>query len=420
MGQQGMKMRKNLNLFIAIMAMVGFAACQPSAPAKVRFKTSLVDTALSSMVVEEHAIGVSALVFKDGQEVYFGAYGMADREAGRPMSRDAMANIYSMTKPITGVTLMTLYEEGLFELDDPLSKYLPEFENVKVHVGVSDDGTPILEAPVRPVTVLDIMRHTAGFSYGWGEHPVDVELRSASPMDPSKPLSQFSQEIAALPLKYQPGTQWEYSVAVDVQARLAEVLSGQSYEALVQARVLGPLGMGDTAYFVEDKRHVTPVYMLNGKDGFDREPDDLVYGFWKEKPVQINGGHGLISTLDDYMQFSRMLLGKGELDGVRILKPETIALMSTNHLPAGIKEKHFLPGKGQMGFGIDFAVRIAPPIDETENPGEVGEFFWDGRASTLFWVDPKNDLTAVFFVQVVPFDGDLHHKFRTAVYEAIR
>ncbi|NNC37232.1 MAG: class A beta-lactamase-related serine hydrolase [Acidimicrobiales bacterium] len=385
------------------------------------FDTINIDAVLSDMVENGEVVGASGLVYHSGQEVYFGAYGLADREAEREMSRASLANIYSMTKPVTGVTLMSLYEEGLFELDDPLAEYLPEYSNMKVFAGIDDNGDIVLESPNRPITILDIMRHTAGFGYDWGEGPVADAQRQAGLLDPGKPLAQFSEELAALPLYFQPGTQWKYGVAVDVQARLAEKIAGIPYERLVQDRVVKPLGMNDTGYFVpaDQKDRLTAVY-IRGEDGtLSREADTQVYGFWTEKPKQINGGHGLVSSLDDYMRFARMLLNKGTLDGVQILKPETIELMTSDHLPSGLSELDFLPGKGQVGFGLDFAVRTAPPVDDLENPGEVGEFFWDGRASTLFWVDPKNDLTAVFFVQVVPFDGTLHNRFRRAVYAAL-
>jgi len=386
-----------------------------------KFDKTALDATLSGMVSEGKVVGASGLVYYQGQEVYFGAFGLADRETGRKMNRDSLVNIYSMTKPVTGVTLMSLYEEGLFEFDDPLSQYLPEYSNMRVFAGLDEGGSPRYEPASRPIMIRDLMRHTAGFSYGWGAGPVDVAMREADLLNPAKPLSQLSAELAKLPLNFHPGTEWRYSVSVDIQARLAEVIAKQPYESLVQSRVLNPLGMDDTGYFVlaRDKDRLTAVY-IRGEDGaLSREPDEQVYGFWKAKPKQINGGHGLVSTIDDYMRFARMLLNQGTIDGTQILGAETIALMTKNHLGDDVTKRDFLPGKGQVGFGLDFAVRIAPPVDSTENPGAVGEFFWDGRASTLFWVDPKNDLAAVFFVQIVPFDGDLHHSFRRAVYDGI-
>ncbi len=384
------------------------------------FDISVLDEALSDMVERGDAVGVSALVYHCNQEAYYGQFGASDREAGRAWQRDVIANIYSMTKPVTGVTLMTLYEDGLFELDDPLSKYLPEFANVKVYAGEDDSGEPVLVDPKRPITILDTMRHTSGYGYGWSGTPSDNMLAAANLFDPSTTIAEFNQNLAQLPLNFHPGEQWKYSVSVDIQARLAEVLSGKPYDQLVRERVLDPLDMDETGYFVpkSNKPRVSAVY-IKGEDGvFSREPDSQVYGFWPKKPVQINGGHGLASTIDDYMTFALMLQNEGVWNGVQIIKPETLDLMTEDHLNPGITERDFLPGKGQLGFGIDFAVRTDPPVDDQEHFGVVGEFFWDGRASTLFWVDPESDITAIFFTQVVPFNENLHKEIRRAVYQS--
>jgi CubicO group peptidase (beta-lactamase class C family) len=202
---------------------------------------------------------------------------------------------------------------------------------------------------------------------------------------------------------------------------LAEVITGRPYEELVQERVLGPLGLSDTGYFVpaDQKPRLAAIYIREEDGTLRRDRGEDVYSFWTKKPVQINGGHGLVSSIDDYMRFALMLQNQGSWDGEQILKPETIALMTRDHLPDGLTSRDFLPGKGQVGFGLDFAVRVAPPVDEAEPFGVDGEFFWDGAASTLFWVDPKNDITAVFFVQIKPFNGDIQARFRRAVYDAL-
>ena len=390
-------------------------------PSPSKIDTKVIDTALASLIDEGAVAGVSALIYAGGEEVYYGDFGHADREADRLWERGTLVTIYSMTKPITGVTLLSLYEDGLFDFEDPLSKYLPEYADVKVFEGVNEDGSLNLVPPNRPIKVIDIFRHTACFGYGWGNSPISKLIQEAQLLDPSKPLSQFSQELAKIPLHCHPGTEWKYSVAVDVQARLAEVLTGQNYEGLVRERVLDPLGMSETSYFVPspDKARLAAVYLRNAQGELHRAPDDQIYSFSPEKPLQINGGHGLISTIDDYMRFALMLQNEGTYDGVQILKPETIALMSRNHLPDTITKRDFLPSKGQVGFGLNVAVRIAPPANAAEPYGIVREFFWDGAASPFFWVDPKNDITAVFMIQVMPFDGASQAKFRSAVYEAM-
>ncbi len=383
--------------------------------------TSVVDSLLSSLVDEGSVVGTSALVYVADKEVYFGAFGQADREVSKPWKRDTLVNIFSMTKPITGVTMMSLYEEGLFDLEAPLSKYLPEYADVKVFAGLNDDGTPILVAPNRPIKVIDIFRHTACFGYGTEGTPLAAIMNAKAVLDPSKPLSQLSQETASIPLFGHPGEHWKYGVAADVQARLAEVVSGRPYEELVKERVLDPLGLSNTTYFVpaDKKSRLSAVYNFNQPGVLTRTPDNQVYGFSPVKPIQINGGHGIVSTIDDYMRFALMLQNEGSLDGIQILKPDTIALMSKDHLPAEVTDKEFLPSKGQMGFGLNFAVRIAPPIDDNEPFGVTGEFFWDGAASTLFWVDPTNDVTVVFFTQVFPFNLEIQARFRRKIYEAL-
>ena len=410
--------------FVMCLSVLLIGACQPdpeSLAPTARVDTALLDNTLSDLVDDNAVVGVAALIFLEGEEIYYGSAGMADQEANRAWQRNTLVTIYSMTKPITGVTLMSLYEEGLFDLEDPLAQYLPEYAETKVFSGVDDEGEPILEAPRTPIKVIDIFRQTACFGYGWEDHPSARLMNAAEVLNPSKPLAQFSQELAEIPLFCHPGEQWKYGVAVDVQARLAEVVAGRPFEELIHERVLDPLEMSDTAYLVpaEDKSRLAAVYRSDGEDALSRVPDTEVYGFTTEKPVQINGGHGLVSSIDDYMRFAEMLQNEGTLDGVQILKPETVALMSRDHLPEGITEKDFLPSKGQMGFGIDFAVRIAPPIDDQEPFGIVGEFFWDGAASPLFWVDPENDLTVVFMTQVLPFNGDVQARFRRAVYDAL-
>ena len=381
-----------------------------------------VDETLQGFVDDGRAVGVSALVWKDGEEVYFGAFGMQDRENGEPMTRDTIAVIYSMTKPVTGVALMQLYEQGRFELDDPIGKYLPELGDLKVWGGLDAQGEPVLVEPQRQPTVADFTRHTAGLYDGDEAPELGALMRSANPIDFTGDLTRFAEQLGTVPLLYQPGTRWLYGLSVDVQAVLVERLSGQPFRDYVREHILSPLGMHDTGYYVpEEKRdRLTALYQWEGEVGsLVRIPDEEVLGIYVERQSLTPGGFGLTSTLDDYMRFARMLQNEGALDGVRILAPETVRLMATDHLPDTVADRSWLPGKGQVGFGIDFAVRTAPPASMEENMGAVGEFFWDGAASTLFWVDPANDLTAVFFVQRMPFDGTLHKDFRDAVYAAI-
>jgi CubicO group peptidase (beta-lactamase class C family) len=378
-----------------------------------------IDSTLKSFIDSGKTVGMSALVFEKGKEVYYNAFGYADREAKIPMNRNTIVRIFSMTKPVTGVALMTLYEKGKFQLDDPLSKYAPEFANMKVFKGVDAKGSPILEPAQRSITIRDLTRHTAGFA--GTDVPVLADMvNKADVMNPRNTLSEMAKRLSALPLQFDPGTQWAYGPSVDVQAYLVEKLSGKPFDEYVKETILDPLGMTTTRYVVSDTDlpRFAALYNRNDSTGIlNRVPVEQANSFntknWSLKP----GGWGLTSTLDDYMKFAQMLVHKGKWSGVRILKSETVELMSTNQLSDTISKRMWLPSKGRVGFGIDFAVRTAPPQTKDENNGIVGEFFWDGAASTLFWIDPKNELTAVLFTQLVPFDRvKLHKRFRDAIY----
>jgi CubicO group peptidase (beta-lactamase class C family) len=380
-----------------------------------------IDSALKSLVDSKQIVGASALVFERGQEAYFGAFGLADRENNKPFARDTIVQIFSMTKPVTGVALMQLYERGKFELDAPLAVYAPEFANVQVYAGVDANGQPKYEAPKRPITVRDILRHTAGLNGEGAPEAVTRLYRQVDPRNRNNALPDVIAKMATVPLAYQPGTKWSYSDAVDVQAYLVQKISGVPFDEYLKLHIFRPLGMTSTRFTIlptdPDRPQLAAIYTRNDDGTFTRQSDEEAYGFnsanWPLKP----GSAGLVSTIDDYMKFARMLLGRGKLDRARILKPETVRLMATDAMPKEVTEKSWLPSKGQVGFGIDFAVRIAPPKDAQESSGAVGEFFWDGAASTLFWVDPKNDIAAVLFTQMRPFDKvHLHKAFRDAVY----
>ena len=408
-----------------MMACAGSAAIAPpllarTAPAEVlKIDKARIDAALEAMIADGRAAGTSALIWQDGREVYFGAAGMADREAKRPMRRDTIAQIYSMTKPVTGVALMQLWEAGKFRLDDPLEEYLPEYANMRVYAGKDAAGQPRTVPAERPITVRDILRHTAGFASGAGPTPAHDAYVAAEPLALAIPLAEASKRLARVPLLYQPGTQWEYSIAVDVQAALVEKLSGQPFADYVRTHIFAPLKMGETAWRQPDARLPRFAAMNVKADGKLTQQDAATARKLNfEDHALTPGGFGLASTLDDYSRFARMLLNEGSLDGVRILKPSTVKLMATDQLDPAITERAWLPGKGAVGFGFDFAVCKSPPQTPEENRGAVGEFFWDGAASTLFWVDPANKLTAVFFVQTMPYDGTLHRDFRGAVYGA--
>lgn len=410
-------------LLLPMTALPAAALAQAAPPLRidpVSIDRARIDKALAEMVSGGRAAGVEAVVWQGGRERYFGQAGFADREAQRPMNRDTLVNIFSMTKPVTGVALMTLWEQGKFGLDDPVARYIPEFANARFYAGKDANGVPLYRPASRPVLIRDLMRHTAGVPYGFTDTAPDILWKANNPLSLDNDLETAAKMIGGLPLTFDPGTQWSYSSGVDVQARLVEIFSGMKFPDYVAKTVFGPLGMKDSAWAEPAER--LPRFAASYAKGADgklaRVPDDQARALsWAGKKMTM-GGAGIVSSIDDYLRFARMLLGNGSLDGVRILKPSTIRMMSTNMLDPRITERLWLPGKGNVGFGLDFAVRVGQPKDAKENRGAVGEFFWDGAATTLFWVDPANDLVAVFFVQTFPFDGTLHHDFRQAVYGA--
>jgi CubicO group peptidase (beta-lactamase class C family) len=419
-----MKIVAWLLLTVAVGAGLTGAVAKPShaAPSHARIEPTRIDAALNGFIHSKALVGVSALVYEDDREVYFGAFGSADRESGKPITRDTLVQIFSMTKPIAGVAFMMLYEEGKFQLDDPLEKYAPEFADMRVYAGIDPHGEVIYEPVRRPVTLRDITRHTAGFYNGTDHTPLAEIVRAADPGSKNNTLAEEIKKLGALPLLFQPGTRWLYGPSVDVQALLVERLSGMPFDKYLEQKIFNPLRMMHTGYVLrpEDRGRMAALYDWHEGGSLSRVPDEAALEFnsrdWPMKP----GSYGLVSTLDDYMRFARMLQNGGELDGTRILKAETVKLMATDAMPPEVTDVSWLPSKGSVGFGIDFAVRIRPPANPQEASGAVGEFFWDGAADTLFWVDPKNKITAVLFTQYKPFGKvPLHKAFRDAVYAHI-
>ena len=415
---------KKISLFVCLLCLIH--SCTKNTEPEASLPESVInesvkqriDSTLQSFVTDSLVAGASALIFEKGKEVYFNAYGYADREAEIPMARNTIVTIFSMTKPVTGTALMSQFDKGAFRLEDPLSTYAPEFSDMKVLTGVDDSGKMILEPLERPITIADITRHTAGFSTRQ-DLGLDSISAKADLLNFESTLSDMASKLSQLPLGFQPGKRWEYGISVDVQAYLTEKLAGTPFREYMKKVVLDPLEMNETSYFVppEKRNRVAAIYNKS-EDGLQRVPDSVVHALNYEHWPMTPGGWGLTSTLDDYMKLAQMFLNKGTYNGATILQPETVKLMATNHLPA-VEDSLWLPSKGRVGFGIDFAVRTEPPHTSQEMNGTVGEFFWDGAASTLFWVDPENELTAVLFVQVFPFQGVVHKRFKDAVYGRI-
>lgn len=410
---------------ILLLVIIGLWSCQKSDTEQKSANLvnesvkARIDSTLKSFIDSGKIAGVSALIFEKNQEVYYNAFGHADREAQVSMDRKTLARIFSMTKPVTGVALMKLYEQGAFQLDDPLSKYAPEFADMKVFKGVDAKGKMILEPVKRPISIRDITRHTAGFVTGGDTTALGALATKTDAMNRQNTLAEMAKKLGSLPLVFHPGEQWAYGPCVDVQAFLVERISGKPFEQFLQENIFDPLKMAETRYVIPpaDTNRLAALYRRSDDGVLSHVRDSQADTFYIRKWPMTPGGWGLTSSVDDYMRFARMLVNKGTLDSVTILKPETVQLMATNHLSDSITQRMWLPSKGQVGFGIDFAVRLRAPLTKEENNGVVGEFFWDGAASTLFWVDPVNELTAVLFVQLMPFDKvQLHKKFRDAIY----
>jgi CubicO group peptidase (beta-lactamase class C family) len=411
------------------------AACAllwaPAAAAKAGPPLALdgkrIERTLQGFVASGRVVGAEVLVWKDGRERHYASAGLADREAGRPFSRDTQVQAFSMTKPVTGVALMQLWEQGKFGLDDPVARYLPQFAALRVYDGTNPDGTLRLRPPSRPVTIRDLMRHVAGLTYGDAADPaaygeagkaVTAAWNKLQPLSADHTLAQYAEILPQVPLLWDPGTHWHYSTGVDVQARLVEVLSGEPFDRYVTEHVFKPLGMAHSCW--KCSADLLPRLAMIYTPAKDGKLEPIARQTWLEpnfmaKPMTM-GGAGLVTTIDDYMRFARMLLGEGELDGVRVLQPATVKLMATEDLDPRITERQWLGSKGSGGFGLDFFVRTKPPQTPQENRGAVGEFFWDGFPSMLFWVDPANAMAVVFATQKEPFDGTLHHDIREAVY----
>ena len=388
-----------------------------------------IRTVMNRHVAEKQIPGAAGLIARRGKIAYQEAFGMADVEAGKPMRLDTIHRIYSMTKPVTSVAVMMLYEEGKFQLNDPVGKYLPEFAKMQVGIDEKDPQTgksTLKTAPAkRQITVRDLLRHTAGLTYGFfSDTLVDQEYRKARILSDLN-LAEFVTNLSKIPLVHEPGTRWHYSVSVDVLGRLVEVLSGKPFDQFLQERIFAPLEMRDTGFYVPaDKKDRFAKLYSPTKDGKIQPAvicatrQECVEKFpnavpsYLEPPTLPSGGGGLVSTAYDYLRFCQMLLNKGQYDGKRLLSRKTVQLMSSDNLGT-------IPGMGPgSGFGLGFAVSKAP--GEAGMMGSPGEYNWGGAAGTRFWIDPQEELIGIFMIQILPHTGlEYGSEFRVLAYQAI-
>ncbi|MEV1288202.1 serine hydrolase domain-containing protein [Micromonospora sp. NPDC049679] len=387
-----------------------------------------IDEHFGRYVDDGRLAGWQIVVTRRGEVAHSSTYGLRDREAGRPVESDTLWRIYSMTKPLTSVAAMMLWEEGRFELTDEVSRWIPALGDVRVY----DKGSalrPFTVPAVEPIRIWHLLTHTAGLTYGFMQTSVVDALYRAAGYDLSTPVGVDAAGAcgawARLPLLFQPGSAWGYSVATDVLGHLVEVISGQSLDEFFAERILGPLGMTDTRWWVEEGEgsRLAALYAPHPATG-QAVRLEQAGARALEKPEFLSGGGGLISTAADYHRFTQMLLREGELDGVRLLGNRTVRFMTRNHLPGG-KDLAQLSAGGfaetvldGIGFGLGFAV-VQDPVP-SRVPSSVGEYYWGGLASTAFWVDPKEEITALLFTQLVPSSTHpLRPQLRQLVYSAL-
>ena len=399
---------------------------------------------MNARVEDGTMAGGMGLIARNGKIIYQQTYGFADRETQRVMEDDAVYRIYSMSKPITAVALMILYEEGRFRLNDPIARYLPEMAGLEVALSTAgtnmvSDGTTSqtigtgdeslvgqARKPARQPTIRDLLRHTAGMTYGvFGNTEVDQLYRKAGLLGNHLSLEEFTAALGKIPLQYDPGKQWHYSVSVDVQGRLVEVLSKMTFGEFLKERIFVPLDMPDTDFQIKEnnKSRLTQIYSPKGtKPGNFFSPatapglevaDPAVSERYINGGKFESGGGGLLSTARDYLRFSQMMLNGGELDGVRILSPKTVDLMTMNHL--GVLPMGF--GRRGAGFGLGFGLVLDP--GEVGEVSSAGEYNWGGAAGTRFWIDPQEQLIGIFMVQSIPHRTRLAGDFKILVYQAL-
>jgi CubicO group peptidase (beta-lactamase class C family) len=409
-------------------ANAGLPATTPEAVGFDSQRLKLFDDYMAKVVSDGRVAGMSVLTLRHGKVVEFKTWGHASISANKPIQKDTIFRIYSMSKPITGAAMMTLFEQGKWRLDDPVTRFVPEFKNLRVVKSVNADGTMVLENMTRPPTMREIMSHTAGFGYGLAvQHPVDKMYREKGVLASSN-LKEMIDRTATIPLMFQPGTNWSYSSAVDIQGYIIEKITGQKFGDYMAQHILKPLKMSDTGFYTgpEKAGRLAAVYVYDAKAGKIVEANEL-FGNpmpdYSKPPAMESGGGGLVSTATDYARFSQMIANKGVLDGVRILSPASVELMGTNVIPKSVLVSNNGTSVSQfneaVGFGLDFQV-----VKDARAAGTLqgdGTMSWGGAAGTWFWIDPTNDVVQVGMIQRMGGTGgdDLGAAARTLTYQAL-
>ena len=382
-------------------------------------RLSRIGPVMQLYVDEDKLAGILTLIARRGRIVHLEKVGMMDIEANKPMQFDTIFRIYSMTKPITSVAVMMLYEEGRFQLGDPISRFIPDFKHVKVFTGETTSGLELVDAE-REITIWDLLTHTSGLSYGMAEDsPVDALYRKQIwerlEQKPETTLDDMVKTLAKLPLVHQPGAGWTYSMATDVLGYLVQVVSGMPFDEFLKGRILEPLGMVDTDFYVPAEK--IDRFAANygpAEEGGLKVIDRPSSSHYAKPTTHPSGGGGLVSTAADYVRFAQMLLNRGEYDGIRLLGSKTIEFMTMDHLADGLH-----PFEDQSyGFGLGFDVRTS--VARSQIMGSVGSFGWGGAANTNFWIDPKEELIGLLMLQFMPSGHyPVVPDFRVLTYQAI-
>jgi CubicO group peptidase (beta-lactamase class C family) len=373
--------------------------------------------------------GALTLIWRRGEVAHSSLGGSIDLARGTAMREDAIFRIYSMTKPITSVALLMLLEEGKVALDDPVCRFIPGFGGLGVFAGGAE-GSFTTRPPSRPMLVIDLLRHTSGLTYDFmNRTPVDAAYRkhTIGAANTAGGLAGMIAQLEKLPLEFSPGEAWNYSLSTDVVGYLVELISGQRFGDFMRSRILRPLGMTDTDFFVPEEKRGRFAACYVAKEGRLDLYDDSQTTMFGAPPKLESGGGGLVSTGHDYLRFCRMMLGKGELDGVRLLSPKTVALMTMNHLPGGKQMTEMMASTamfnetGYSGVGFGLGVSVTLDLAAARLPGSVGEYAWGGAAATAFFIDPKEDMAVIFMTQVLsaPDRVRLRRDLRTLVYSAM-
>lgn len=375
-----------------------------------------IEPAMQAYIDSGKLSGILTLVARNGEIVHLAAQGMQDTEAAKPLTADNIFRIYSMTKPITAVAAMTLWEQGKFHMHDPITQYLPELKGMKVYVSGSGDDI-VLEDMQAPIRIIDLFLHTSGFSYGFTNSEVDKAYQKMQAGAPNMKQGELLESIAKLPLNHQPGSQWNYGISTDIIGFLVERLSGKKLGEYMQETIFGPLDMKDTGFSVapDKAKRLVQIYTVN-QQGKTVVMENEPLGDYLTDPEIHNGGGGLVSTAKDYLIFAQMLLNGGEYQGVRILGRKTVEFMTSNQLPQSLMP--FNQESTGEGYALAMSVTVDP--GQSRFMSSAGNYGWGGMASTFFRIDPKEKIIMVSMAQFIPMGFHrYHHDFRNLVYQSL-